>query len=128
VRVLIERAIESADSAGAPFVVVEAIKLVEAGYASRCDEVWLVTCTPQQQRERLAGRGYPADEIDRRMAAQGSDLAERLRPSATRVIDASGSRNEVVRRAGAALHAAFRDRGVPHDKGIARPPKRTKPG
>jgi dephospho-CoA kinase len=107
VRVLIERAVESADSAGAPFVVVEAIKLVEAGYAARCDEVWLVTCTPEQQRERLAGRGYPADEIDRRMAAQGRDLAERLRSSATRVIDASGTAEQAVRRAFEALDAAL---------------------
>jgi dephospho-CoA kinase len=107
VRVLIERAVESADSAGAPFVVVEAIKLVEAGYAARCDEVWLVTCTPEQQRERLAGRGFPADEIERRIAAQGADLADRLRPSATRVIDASGTIAVAVRRAFEALDAAI---------------------
>ena len=107
VRVLIERAVESAASRSAPFVVVEAIKLVEAGYAAQCDEVWLVTCTPEQQRERLAVRGYPADEIDRRMAAQGSDLAERLRPSATRVIDVSGTPAEAVRRAFEALDAAI---------------------
>jgi dephospho-CoA kinase len=107
VRVLIGRAVESAESARAPFVVVEAIKLVEAGYAARCDEVWLVTCTPDQQRERLAGRGYPADEIERRIAAQGADLAERLRSSATRVIDASGTPEEALRRAFEALDAAI---------------------
>lgn len=107
VRVLIERAVESADSAGAPFVVVEAIKLVEAGYAARCDEVWLVTCTPEEQRQRLAGRGYPVDEIERRIAAQGADLADRLRPSVTRVIDASGTPEQTVRRAFQALDAAL---------------------
>jgi dephospho-CoA kinase len=107
VRVLIEREVESAESAGAPFVVVEAIKLIEAGYAAQCDEVWLVVCTPEQQRERLAGRGFPADEIERRMTAQGADLVERLRPHATRVIDAGGSREENARRGFAALDAAL---------------------
>ena len=107
VRVLIERAVESADSASAPFVVVEAIKLVEAGYAAQCDEVWLVTCTLEEQRLRLARRGYPADEIERRIAAQGADLADRLRPSATRVIDASGTPEQAVRRALEALDAAI---------------------
>jgi dephospho-CoA kinase len=107
VRVLIERAVESADAAGAPFVVVEAIKLVEAGYAEQCDEVWLVTCSAEEQRQRLAGRGYPADEIDRRIAAQGADLADRLRASATRVIDTSGTPEQAVRRALEALDAAL---------------------
>jgi dephospho-CoA kinase len=107
VRLLIEQAVETAESAGAPFVVVEAIKLVEAGYAAQCDEVWLVICTPEQQRERLAGRGLPADEIERRMTAQGADLVERLRPHATRVIDASGPRDENAGRALAALEAAM---------------------
>ena len=114
VRVLIEQAVESAESAGAPFVVVEAIKLVEAGYAAQCDEVWLVTCTPEEQRERLAGRGYPADEIERRIAAQGADLAERLRPSATRVIDASGTPAVAVRRAFEALDAAIAAKAPAH--------------
>jgi dephospho-CoA kinase len=110
VRPLIDRAVESAESAGSPVVLVEAIKLVEAGYAARCDEVWLVTCTPEQQRERLAGRGLPPDEVERRMAIQGPDLIERLRPHATRVIDASGSREETARVAAAALDAALEAR------------------
>jgi dephospho-CoA kinase len=107
VRPLIERAVESAESAGAPVVLVEAIKLVEAGYAAQCDEVWLVTCTPAQQRERLAGRGLPPDEVERRIAIQGPDLIDRLRPHATRIIDATGSREETARVAAAALDAAL---------------------
>jgi len=112
VRPLIEREVKAAESAGAPFVVVEAIRLAEAGYAARCDEVWLVTCTPQEQRQRLALRGYPTDEIERRMASQGADLAERLRPYATRVIEASGSLGETMRRAADALDDDFRSRGL----------------
>jgi dephospho-CoA kinase len=107
VRPLIERAVGSAESQHPPFVVIEAIRLVEAGLAGQCDEVWLVTCEPGQQRDRLAGRGMPADEIDRRMSAQGTDMIERLRPRATRVIDASGTVEETRRHAFAALDAAL---------------------
>lgn len=108
VRVLIEERVAAAEAAGTPFVAVEAIKLVEAGYAAQCDEVWIVTCTPDQQRERLVARGLPPDQIERRMAAQGADLVERLRPHATAVIDASGSMEETRRRADAALDVALR--------------------
>jgi dephospho-CoA kinase len=107
VRPLIEQAVATAESEGMPFVVIEAIKLIEAGYAAQCDEVWLVTCSAEEQRQRLAKRGYPAEEIERRMAAQGVDLAERLRLSATRVLDASGAPHEAVRRAFEALDAAL---------------------
>jgi dephospho-CoA kinase len=82
--------IEAAEEAGAPAVVIEAIKLVEGGLASHCDEVWLVTCDPAVQRERLTARGSSAEEADQRMTAQAG-LARRLAPSATRVIDTSGS-------------------------------------
>jgi dephospho-CoA kinase len=107
VRPLIEKAVATAESEGAPFVVIEAIKLVEAGYAAECDEVWLVTCSTEEQRQRLAGRGYPVDDIERRIAAQGTELADRLRPSATRVIDASGTPEQSLRRAFEVLDAAL---------------------
>ena len=58
--------------------MVEAIKLVEGGLAERCDEVWIVECDPATQRARLLGRGSTADDIDRRLATQGSDLGDRL--------------------------------------------------
>jgi dephospho-CoA kinase len=82
--------IEAAEAAGAAAVVIEAIKLVEGGLASHCDEVWLVTCDPNVQRFRLVGRGASAEEADQRMAAQAG-LAARLAPAATRTIDTSGS-------------------------------------
>lgn len=107
VRLLVERAVAAAESVGAPFVVVEAIKLVEAGYAAQCDEIWLVTCTPDEQRARLAAKGMPPDEIGRRMASQGPDLVDRLRARATRVIDASGLERKALRGARAALEAAL---------------------
>jgi dephospho-CoA kinase len=79
-----------AEAAGAPAIVVEAIKLVEGGLASICDEVWLLTCPADVQRDRLRRRGLPAADAERRMAAQAG-LSERLRPAATRIIDTAGS-------------------------------------
>ena len=90
VRPRILAAIETAEEAGAPAVVIEAIKLVEGGLATMCDEVWLVTCDPAEQRARLVARGTSPDDADQRMAAQAG-LAARLAPVATRILDTSGS-------------------------------------
>jgi dephospho-CoA kinase len=89
VRPRILAAIEAAREARAPAVVVEAIKLVEGGLAELCDEVWLVTCAPADQRERLQRRGATSADAELRITAQG-DLAARLEPRATRAIDTSG--------------------------------------
>ena len=59
-----------------------------AASPSVCDEVWLVTCDPTVQRERLVGRGASSDDAERRIAAQAG-FADRVRPIATRVIDTS---------------------------------------
>lgn len=93
VRPRIVAAMDAADAAGARAVVVEAIKLVEGGLAALCDEVWLVTCDPAVQRERLLGRGDVSVDADARIAAQG-DLAARLADVATRVVDTSGGPDE----------------------------------
>ena len=84
-RILAE--VDAADAAGAVAVVIEAIKLVEGGLADLCDEVWLVTCASRRATgaPRRAGRRGRDDARDR-IAAQG-DLATRLRPAATHVID-----------------------------------------
>lgn len=71
-------------------VAVDAIKLFEAGVADACDEVWVVTCEPEQQLERLMARdGFSREEALRRIHAQ-SPQEEKVR-RATRVIDNSGS-------------------------------------
>ncbi|MGH2477165.1 MAG: dephospho-CoA kinase [Candidatus Limnocylindrales bacterium] len=93
VRPRILAAIDEADGDGARAVVIEAIKLVEGGLAELCDEVWLVTCDPEVQRERLVGRGDAAGDADARIAAQG-DIAGRLRAAATRIVDTSGTAEE----------------------------------
>ena len=89
VRSRILAAIERAERAGARAVVIEAIKLVEGGLAELCDEVWLVSCEPAVQRERLIRRGDAEDDAAARVDAQG-DLVERLRTRATRVVDTNG--------------------------------------
>jgi len=89
VRSRILAAIERAERAGTRAVVIEAIKLVEGGLAELCDEVWLVSCEPAVQRERLIRRGDAEDDAAARVDAQG-DLVERLRTRATRVVDTNG--------------------------------------
>jgi dephospho-CoA kinase len=88
VRPRILAAIAGAEAAEADAVIIEAIKLVEGGLAELCDEVWLVTCDPEVQRERLVGRGMPAEDAEQRIAAQAG-FAEGVRPFATYAIDTS---------------------------------------
>ena len=90
VRPRILAAIDAADRGDARAVVIEAIKLVESGLAELCDEVWLVTCDPATQLERLIGRGTDAADAAARVAAQG-DVTTRLSSTATRIIDSSSS-------------------------------------
>ena len=90
VRPKILEQVVAADAAMAPGVVIEAIKLVEGGLATFCDEVWLVVCDPATQHARLQGRGLDPATASARILAQ-ADPATRLRPHATRVIDTSGS-------------------------------------
>lgn len=89
VRVLVDEALARAEADGAPFVLLEAIKLFEGGLADRCDEVWLVTCEPFEQRQRLLDRGMDPHDIERRTVVQGG-LRERLASRADRVISTSG--------------------------------------
>jgi dephospho-CoA kinase len=106
VRPRILATIAVAEAAGARGVVIEAIKLVEGGLAALCDETWLVTCTPDEQRARLAGRGVAPDDAARRIAAQ-ADIAERLAPAATRILDMGGDRAAAEARVATAYAAAL---------------------
>ena len=117
-----ERLVEevaSAGAAGVPFIVIEAIKLVESGIAAACDVVWIVDCGPEMQRARLSGRGVTPEDAERRMAAQGADLADQLVarlasewPSvAVRRLVTDGPEAEVRRAVEAALGEALADRG-----------------
>lgn len=106
VRPRIARAIDAASEAGAVIIVLEAIRLVEGGYADTCDEVWLVLCDPDAQRERLLARGSTPADAEQRIAAQAG-LVERARRVATRIIDTTGSPAESEARLEAALAAAL---------------------
>ncbi len=114
VRLLVEAELERARVNGDPFVVVEAIKLIEGGLAERCDEVWVLDCAPDEQRVRLAGRGMSSDDVARRMAAQGSDLADRLVVDADRRLVTSGSLESVRER----VHDALAEALVPRFAGL----------
>jgi dephospho-CoA kinase len=106
VRPRVLAAIEAAETVGAPAVVIEAIKLVESGLAALCDETWLVTCSPDEQRARLAGRGVDPEDAARRIAAQG-DMATLLAPVVTRTLDTSGDLVTAEERAADAYAAAL---------------------
>jgi dephospho-CoA kinase len=110
VRPRILSAIAAAEAAGAPAVVVEAIKLVEGGLAELCDEVWLVTCDPAVQLTRLIERGSAPDDADQRIAAQAG-LTERIRPAATLVLETSGAPTQTRADVDHALDAALRRGG-----------------
>lgn len=59
--------------AGARVAVIDAVKLLEAGWKAQCDAVWVVTCPPEQQLSRLmATRGLSEADASARIAAQPS--------------------------------------------------------
>ncbi len=109
VRPRLVEAVATTERAAAPAVVIEAIKLVEAGYARECDEVWLVDCPPAVALARLVGRGMLPDDARQRIAAQGPDLVGRLGSALAgtrwRRLDTSGSPDATRE----AVRAAFRE-------------------
>ena len=105
IRPLVMTALDAADATEAPAVVLEAIRLVEGGYADVVDEVWLVLCDPDVQRVRVGRRGLAPAEAERRIERQAG-LVERVTPVATRIVDTSGTRAETKALVDAALEAA----------------------
>lgn len=102
----IVRDLIDADIKGAAehFVVVDAIKLIESGWADECDTVWAVTCRREQQVERLIRtRGYSLAEAETRIDAQ-SPQAEKV-ARADVVIDNSGTIEGTYRQVDAAWQA-----------------------
>ncbi|HHY94116.1 MAG TPA: dephospho-CoA kinase, partial [Firmicutes bacterium] len=73
IRRRIEQLTKEARDQGVSLLVVEAPLLFEAGMDDMVDEVWVVTCTPQQQMERLQRRdGLSREEAEVRLRAQMS--------------------------------------------------------
>lgn len=93
----IARVREEIANATAPVVVVEAIKLLEAGMArDLCDAVWVVDAPEEVCIARLAaGRGISPEEARRRLATQTPQAEKRA--AADVVIDNSGDLEETRR-------------------------------
>jgi len=77
-------------ASSADVVVVEAIKLIEAGMADSCDTVWVTTCRPEQQIDRIMeARGLSCAEAEQRVRAQPPPEEKVARADV--VVDTSGS-------------------------------------
>ncbi|RMF37593.1 MAG: dephospho-CoA kinase [Chloroflexi bacterium] len=86
-------------------VVVEAIKLIEAGMHRDLDALWVTTCPREEQVRRLmAERGMSRAEAERRVDAQPPQ--EEKVALADRVIDTSGSLEETRRQVLEAIRVA----------------------
>ena len=102
----LDRLIATTDS---DVLVIEAIKLIEAGGHNRCDSVWVVTANRRQQISRLMiSRGMSELESDRRLVAQGP--AEAKVRHADIVIDNSGKPEETRRQVEAELASLAKHR------------------
>lgn len=78
----------------AEVAVVDAIKLIEASIAERCDEVWVVTAPAEEQLRRLTQqRGHDREEALTRMCAQAPQSEKVARADV--VIENSGSLAEL---------------------------------
>ncbi|HEX9988092.1 MAG TPA: dephospho-CoA kinase [Chloroflexia bacterium] len=97
-----------------PVVALDAIKLIESGWADKCDVVWVVTCPRDQQIERLMQtRGYTPDEAEMRIGSQSAQEEKAQR--ANLVIDNAGTPEELrqqVLEAWEALEVGGRGSGV----------------
>jgi len=101
--------IRAADAHRPTAIVLEAIKLVEAGHAPWCDEIWLVFCEPEAQLARLTGRGMDECDAHQRIAAQAPSLPS-WRAAATRTIRTDGSLADAERAVDAALASSVQSR------------------
>jgi len=106
----VRRAInERVASTSAPVLVLDAIRLIEAGLAARCDAVWVVTCDEVAQMQRLqASRGLTAEQAAVRIAAQGSPDAKLAH--ATAVLTNRGSLEDLAKQVESAWNDTVRPR------------------
>lgn len=101
----------------APAVVIEAIKLLEAGFSrSLCDQVWVTTCSRRRQLARLwTSRGMSAEEARRRMTNQMSPA--QMAAQAHRVVDTGGTMAETALK----VLAGWVELGLPLPAPVIRP-------
>lgn len=85
----------------APAVVIEAIKLVQAGLLSDLDQLWLVNADPSARIERLMARnGLDRDTATYRITSASDPLPASVHPNV--IIDNSGSSEDTRHRVGEA--------------------------
>ncbi len=105
------------DHIRAEVAVVDAIKLIEAGMAEHCDEVWVVVCRQGQQVRRLMTcRGLSRQEALKRIRAQPAQEEKISRADV--VIDNCGRLGQTlaqVHREWDALQRRRRQRATPVD-------------
>jgi len=93
---VIARTQELIENSPQPVIVIEAIKLIEAGMHRTCDALWVVTCRKEQQLTRLMEqRDLTEEEARQRIEAQPPQ--ETKLALADVVIDNSGSLEETWR-------------------------------
>jgi dephospho-CoA kinase len=80
-------------------LVVEAIKLLESGLRSVCDEVWVVLAPREVMLERLEKRGLPRGEAELRLRSQYSE--QQYRKAADVLIENGLDRDQLKTRVGA---------------------------
>jgi dephospho-CoA kinase len=104
------------DASTAPLIVIEAIKLLEAGLARLlCDQVWVALCTRRHQFARLqASRGMSADEVRLRLANQMPPA--QMAAQAHRVIRTDGTTAETAQ----TVLAAWVELGLPLPAAVIR--------
>ena len=106
INLMLERIVRKTGEQGPPAMALEAVKLVEAGHAQHCDEVWLITCGPDAQLARLVARGMSKVDALQRIEAQAPSLPL-WQAAATRTIGTDGSREEVESAVARALDEAL---------------------
>jgi dephospho-CoA kinase len=94
INLMLERIVRKTGEQGPPAMALEAVKLVEAGHAEHCDEVWLITCEPAAQLAHLIGRGMSEADARQRIEAQVASLPL-WRAAATRTIATDGRPDRV---------------------------------
>ena len=91
-----------------PLAIASVALIYENNLVNRFDTVWLVTCPPEQQRERLIHtRGMTPEEADRRLAAQ-LPINEKIRRAEAEkhpIIDNSGNLQQLSEQVNALLHS-----------------------
>lgn len=93
---LSERNAEAANRPRRAPAVVDAIRLIEAGYPALCDAVWVVTCDEREQLRRLVEqRGMSEADARQRIAAQPPQREKVA--AADVVIDNSGALEQTAR-------------------------------